>query len=242
MVKPPVEVDVGHSAVTPAPNTGPDIAETPALCASSDAFTGNDSISQGKKLHIDRELPRRVSSAEGGKSTNIGEGVSCSPMARTEAGSRGYRVARKVDGDIMATMIAEVRPISGCGGASRWERGASAAAHADDARIVRGAEMEWGLKCSSEQIADGAYDADMLTALKKASTGGVTLVQLQHIAGRVTSGVGGAGGKLEQSSLIGRILRDDKVLCYGGAEDVRYAPPLKAPPQAGTCRESSAVA
>eukprot|EP00903_Cladosiphon_okamuranus_P009842 g9353.t1 len=155
------------------------------------------------------------SSAGGGQQQQEG-GVVCTTSR--------YRSSKSIDGDIMATVLAEAMPRGGGGGG-----GVDAG---EDGRDVYGPEMDWGLATlgsgggvEEDRVGDGSAGSCaatvVLEALKSAKEEGMRLPELRRVAFRAASAADAEYGA-NLLAVVGRVLRNSAVVCVCDAEDVRY--------------------
>ena len=149
-----------------------------------------------------------------------------------------YRSSKSIDGDIMATVVAEARPRGGSGSAGMGGGDTSSPSAGKDGRDVYGPEMGWGLanlgggggggggeeEGMIDGIAGSSAAAVVVGALKDAKDKGMRLSELRRAAFRAMSAAAtpGAGqGGEDLLAVIGRVVRSSAVVCVCDAEDVR---------------------
>lgn len=202
-----------------------------------------------------KSLAGGLSAGAGGVGTGTGVSGGKSDGSTTGGGAltvTKYRSARSIDADIMATMVASVRPwddnaaADGIGGACVV--GASHAAPtsvlitaAKDGRDVYGPEMEWGTSAArggTTGAGAGANDGVVITTVLRAmqgTKGGLRLSQLgravaaacrarpaRKSATRGRDDAGQVDAKQELLRFIGGLLRSAEVFCVCDAVDVRF--------------------
>lgn len=144
-----------------------------------------------------------------------------------------YRTARNIDADIMATVTAEIRPVAptlggGENAADRRLRRSEIDAHKaggdagtldeDDATLVAGPEIDWGLKLC---VRDGGPVDRVLLKLREAKAAGISLPALRQ----ALKGCENENETFhdEDATLIaglGVALRSGEAVCVCGAQDV----------------------
>ena len=149
-----------------------------------------------------------------------------------------YRSSKSIDGDIMATVVAEARPRGGSGSAGMGGGDTSSPSAGKDGRDVYGPEMGWGLanlgggggggggeeEGMIDGIAGSSAAAVVVGALKDAKDKGMRLSELRRAAFRAMSAAAAAGagqGGEDLLAVIGRVVRSSAVVCVCDAEDVR---------------------
>lgn len=147
---------------------------------------------------------------------NIGFGVGVAATGRESAAVNRYRTARIIDSDIMATMVAEIRPVARAAGHGG---GNDAPACTEDGQEVLVPEAERGSTLDA-QDGDGDVAGYVVKALKEAGEKGMTVPQLRRSVCGILRGIGAGGNDRERVASMSRALRNEAVACVCGAEDV----------------------
>ena len=136
-----------------------------------------------------------------------------------------FRSPKTIDVDVMATAVAEVKPVAAVGGSTGVERARGGARTSPrewrDACEVRGPETEWGSLPGSCGVGSDDALAVLVKALEAGKEDGLTLSQLRKAVQFSKSGGGLPASDEVELAALGCALRAGTAVCVCGAVDVK---------------------